>query len=106
MELSELAPGPRPTRKGDTDSSHRLVCKHAAAWQGKPRQSTLLSHGIAHIPLQDRTYWEQEGLKVTGWPAQKGLGVAVKQAVGARLTVTVVVAVALPQLPPKVARTQ
>ena len=61
----------------------------------------------AHNPPQDFTYWEQEGLKVTDWPAQKGgLEVGLKQAVGARLTLTVVVAVASPQLPPKVARTQ
>jgi hypothetical protein len=58
------------------------------------------------IPRQDFTYSEQLGLKVTGWPGQIGSRSALKQAVGARLTVTVVVAVAFPQLPPKVARTQ
>jgi uncharacterized protein (DUF169 family) len=85
-----------------------LVCAHGAALQGVKElpQSELLSHGVIHIPKQVFTYWEQAGLKVTDWPAQKSLGVVVKQAVGARLTVTVVVAVASPQPPPKVARTQ
>ena len=89
-----------------------LVCKHAAAWQGTVKGGVPQgsSHWTAHakgpLRLQYLIYSEQEGLKVTDWPAQKGLGLGVKQAVGARLTVTVVVAVAAPQLPPKVARTQ
>jgi hypothetical protein len=66
----------------------------------------IITRGKRMSPPQDRTYWEQEGSRVTGWPAQKRLGIVVKQAVGARLTVTVVVAVASPQPPPKVARTQ
>jgi len=56
--------------------------------------------------VQDFTYWEQEGLKVTFWPAQKVPGLMVKQAVGARLTVTVVVAVASGQPAPYCTRTQ
>jgi hypothetical protein len=89
------------------DSVHVLVCLHAADWQMmRIPQLELLSHGVMHDPPQDRTYWEQEGSRVTGWPAQKRLGIVVKQAVGARLTVTVVVVVASPQPPPKVARTQ
>jgi len=87
-----------------------LVCVHAAALQGMTKGGRGIgqgsSHWTAHDPPQDFTYSEQEGLKVTDWPAQKGLGVAVKQAVEASLTVTVVVAVASPQPPPKVARTQ
>ena len=47
------------------------------------------------------------GVEGDGLAGAEGLGVALKQAVGARLTVTVVVAVASPQpTPPKVARTQ
>jgi hypothetical protein len=84
-----------------------LVCAHGFAWQVKGKHWLLLSHAKTHDPPQDRTYSEHWGLRVTDWPAQKvWLEGGSKQAVGARLTVTVVVAVASPQPPPKVARTQ